>query len=126
MHMQIFRVKKPSCKILKTNNCVELPFEVQYTSSMFAKTDLRLCWSHIPHCWKPHVPAQSCISSLENRLLLYASNKGTDQPLHQCSLISTFVVRLAPVLKTIFHQCVISYTCSQSNPDGSVKTEPLE
>ena len=28
--------------------------------------------------------------------------------------------RLAPVLKTIFHQCVISYTCSQSNSDGSV------
>ena len=29
--MQIFRVKNPSCKILKTKNCV--PFEVQYTSS---------------------------------------------------------------------------------------------
>ena len=28
--------------------------------------------------------------------------------------------RLAPVLKTIFHQGVISYTCSQSNPDGSI------
>ena len=28
-------------------------------------------------------------------------------------------IRLAPVLKTIFHQCVI-YTCSQSNSDGSV------
>ena len=28
--------------------------------------------------------------------------------------------RLAPVLKTIFHQCVISYTCSQSNSGGSV------
>ena len=28
--------------------------------------------------------------------------------------------RLAPVFKTIFHQCVISYTCSQSNSDGSV------
>ena len=27
---------------------------------------------------------------------------------------------LAPVLKTIFHRCVISYTCSQSNSDGSV------
>ena len=27
--------------------------------------------------------------------------------------------RLAPVL-TIFHQCVISYSCSQSNSDGSV------
>ena len=31
-------------------------------------------------------------------------------------------VRLAPVLKPIFHQCVISYTCSQSNSDGSVLT----
>ena len=28
--------------------------------------------------------------------------------------------RLAQVLKTNFHQCVISYTCSQSNSDGSV------
>ena len=27
--------------------------------------------------------------------------------------------RLAPVLKTIFHQCVTSYTCSQSYSDGS-------
>ena len=35
-------------------------------------------------------------------------------------LTDCLVVRLAPVLKTIFHQCVISYTCSQSNSDGSV------
>ena len=28
--------------------------------------------------------------------------------------------RLASVLKTIFHQCVISYTCSQSYSNGSV------
>ena len=27
--------------------------------------------------------------------------------------------RLAPVLKTIFHQYVISYTCNQSNSGGS-------
>ena len=31
-----------------------------------------------------------------------------------------FPIRLAPVLKTIFHQCVILYTCSQSYSDGSV------
>ena len=31
MRVQIFRVKKPSCKILKTKNCV--PFEVQSYSS---------------------------------------------------------------------------------------------
>ena len=35
---------------------------------------------------------------------------------HSC----TKAVRLAPVLKTIFHQCVISYTCSQSYSGGSV------
>ena len=40
--------------------------------------------------------------------------------------IFSFLDRLAPALQTIFHQCVISYTCSQSNSDGSVKTEPSE
>ena len=38
----------------------------------------------------------------------FLRNSGTDQP------------RLAPVLETFFHQCVISYNCSQSNSDGSV------
>ena len=31
-------------------------------------------------------------------------------------------VRLAPVIEPIFHQCVILYTCSQSNSDGPVLT----
>ena len=42
-----------------------------------------------------------------------------------CYLLHTSSGRLAPVLKTIFHQCVISYTWSQSNSDGSV-LEPSE
>ena len=25
---------------------------------MYVQADLRLCWSHIPHCWKSHVAAQ--------------------------------------------------------------------
>ena len=25
---------------------------------MYAQADLRLCWSHIPYCWKSHVTAQ--------------------------------------------------------------------
>ena len=25
---------------------------------MYAQADLRLCWPHIPHCWKSHVAAQ--------------------------------------------------------------------
>ena len=38
------------------------------------------------------------------------------------------VYRLAQVLKTSFRQCVISYSCSQSNSIGSVlrQTEPPE
>ena len=24
----------------------------------YAQADLRLCWSHIPHCWKSHALAQ--------------------------------------------------------------------
>ena len=24
---------------------------------MYAQADLRLCWSHIPHCWKSHALA---------------------------------------------------------------------
>ena len=40
--------------------------------------------------------------------------------LHNEYICHSVKVRLAPVLKTIFHQCVKSYTCSQSNSDGSV------
>ena len=43
-----------------------------------------------------------------------------DHLAHFARLEDTTITRLAPVLKTIFHQCVISYTYSQSNSDGSV------
>ena len=33
---------------------------------------------------------------------------------------TSLALRLATVLKTIFHQCVISYTCSLSYSNGSV------
>ena len=46
---------------------------------------------------------------------------------HRCSRRDRtgrkFRTRLAPVLKTIFHQCVILYTCSQSYSDGSVSKQ---
>ena len=34
--------------------------------------------------------------------------------------VHTFYHRLAPVLKTSVHQFIISYTCRQSNSNGSV------
>ena len=44
--------------------------------------------------------------------------KGKTDILDSC--IGRWTARLAPVLKTIFHKCVISYTYSQSNSDGSI------
>ena len=28
-----------------------------WSDCAYAQADLRLCWSHIPHCWKSHAPA---------------------------------------------------------------------
>ena len=33
-----------------------------WSDCAYAQADLRLCWSHIPHCWKSHVTAQLFIS----------------------------------------------------------------
>ena len=39
---------------------------------MYAQADLRLCWSHIPHCWKSHVVAQIyLVFSLKKVNILY-------------------------------------------------------
>ena len=48
--------------------------------------------------------------------MFLAKNSKSDK----VSIMSCVSARLAPVLKTIFHQCVISYTCSQSYSDGPV------
>ena len=31
-----------------------------WSDCAYAQADLRLCWSHIPHCWKSHVTVQYC------------------------------------------------------------------
>ena len=56
----------------------------------------------------------------------YRNRKGGHSVIMQGETISPMCTsdsmdsRLAPVLKTFFHQCVISYTCSQSYSDGPV------
>ena len=59
-----------------------------------------------PHQRASQKPTDFEIHSFKNRIL--RSLHGKDKN------------RLAPDLKTICHQCVISYTCSLSNSDGSV------
>ena len=50
---------------------------------------------------------------------VYTAVIGNSRALPNCIpdpiLASSIIPRLTPVLKTIFHQCVISYTCGQSN-----------
>ena len=45
---------------------------------MYVQTDLRVCWSHIPHCWKSHALAQyyAVLVQLDNkeRVVVYASH----------------------------------------------------
>ena len=52
---------------------------------------------------------------------LYTSSEGSGESvLMLADAKSTKITRLTPVLKTIFHKCAISYTCSYSYSDGSV------
>ena len=38
---------------------VQPPFKLRNSENIqaYAQADLRLCWSHIPHCWKSQVAA---------------------------------------------------------------------
>ena len=49
----------------------------------------------VANIWRQNILMTGTIwaTSWENLFLPYANNKGTDQPVHPCSLISTFVVR---------------------------------
>ena len=39
---------------------------------MYVQADLRLCWSHIPHCWKYDVSA-NLLSKNQNKLVIYSN-----------------------------------------------------
>ena len=53
----------------------------------YAQTDLRLCWSHIPHCWKSHVEAHliGCSGS-EASYFVFTYTTGSGKTGHSCSL----------------------------------------
>ena len=41
-----------------------------WSDCAYAQADLRLCWSHMPHCWKSHALTQMCIWPLSCWTLL--------------------------------------------------------
>ena len=87
--------------------------------------------SNLLLCWHGFCDVNVTLSkSMKNRQRLIPRNwptelykwqlhtivsSGKGMPRSDC----TYGIRLAPVLKTIFHQCVI-YICSKSYSDGSV------
>ena len=53
---------------------IECSSDVQrlWSDCAYAQADLRLCWSHIPNCWKSHVLAQlsndHCITKVHRKI----------------------------------------------------------
>ena len=64
MRMQIFRVKKPSCKILKTKTCV--PFEVQYISRAFSLDNFLLLF-----CKYVRYILKICMKKFDDELIFH-------------------------------------------------------
>ena len=42
------------------------------------QADLRLCWSHIPNCWKSHDTAQITLQKIVNSVILHAYLSSAD------------------------------------------------
>ena len=78
--------------------------------------------------FRKYVIASLDVYTIINYMYYQDNDKGTDSQSGAggrswssstpCELMNRS--RLAPALKTIVHQCAISYICSQSNSDGTV------
>ena len=63
--------------------------QMLWSDSAYAQADLRLCWSHIPHCWKSHVAAHF---SFLYKTIYKANDKCADQTAWMRMLASTFLL----------------------------------
>ena len=131
-------------RFFSVTSCMQIrahvrPFQVK---AMFKQHVNLMIWTWILRlqtAWRNEFPCKNCGLSLHRHPYLELVRGDSPEQSLLDRLISTTVscadanvgeydvwlFRLAPVLKTIFHQCgvhqcVISYTCSQSNSDGSV------
>ena len=54
-----------NCKLWSVSSLTRIEYSNDWqrlwSDCAYAQADLRLCWSHIPHCWKSHVAAQLCV-----------------------------------------------------------------
>ena len=80
-----------------------------WSDCAYAQSDLRLCWSHILHCWKFHVAAQLYQVALHQVAKLQPTSHYKHCG-HTCTCTTTaiWVSSLIPVLKSLSHhvQCI--------------------
>ena len=72
---------------------------------MYAQADLRLCWSHIPHCWKSHVTAQ--IYFFRTEMQIFSLN-------WMMQSVRFFNVCEAPNVWTLKSSCFVSSRASST------------
>ena len=55
-----FKLRNSKCCLVSSLTVIEYSSDLQrlWSDCAYAQADLRLCWSHIQHCWKSHVAAQ--------------------------------------------------------------------
>ena len=55
-----FKLRNTKCCFVSSIIVIECSSGLQslWSDCAYAQADMRLCWSHIPHCWKSHVAAQ--------------------------------------------------------------------
>ena len=62
-----------------------------WSDCAYAQADLRLCWSHIPHCWKSHALAHiGCMikKTVNSRIILTVSTYTLQKPRRDCTNLS--------------------------------------
>ena len=64
------------------------------------QADLRLCWSHIPYCWKPHALAHLCFFHILTVSLFYHST------MNMCKL---YIDNLTWLDFIVYYLCVDMY-----------------
>ena len=102
----------------------ELQYHAQHELQYRAQHELQYNW------WDWLVPYMSptWAPSWENLIMAYVNNKGTDQPGHPCSLISTFVVHFLDsiITSTCYIQTFKTRFCSWAGGFESYQVENPE
>ena len=58
-----FKLRNCKCCSVSSLKLIEYSSDLQrlWSDCAYAQADLRLCWSHVPHCWKSPALAQLCL-----------------------------------------------------------------